>query len=535
MPFRGVVAGAALTAAALVAVPVAATAAPAPATTATEVVGGPDLAAKGVVVRPGPGSTPLPAVNADTWLVADLTTGEVLAAKGAHTRVLPASTLKTLTAVTLMPRLDKNQVVTATWEEARADGGHVGIVPGATYTLWDLWHGLLLPSANDAAAAIADANGGMAKTVAEMQDMAHRLRADDTTVLNNSGLDAKGQLSSAYDMALFARAALAIPDFRLVTMTTHYPFPGKPAAPGATRSTYQIYTQDRLLLHGYRGTIGGKTGFTSLAHRTFWGAASRDGHTIVATLFQIHEPTETAVRALLDWGFANTGKVTPVGTLVAPLPDPATAAQDGAAAGSGSTSASAATPASGRRIPWVPVAVVALLLAIVGGAVLLLRRRGRRPALPGTRRLTVKDMDDPAGPVPSAPRPVRPAAVRTPSVVVSPRPGTAPTTDAGSDDVPPPGPGITVVAAPGTATAPASVPAPDPAPPTDVRRPEEIRPHPVPSPVDPAVAERGPAHASPEPEPELGADAPSAAPPAPRPAVGGHVKVIAPPTRPPRS
>ena len=72
-------------------------------------------------------------------------------------------------------------------------------------------------------------------------------------------------------------------------------------------------------MHGYKGAIGGKTGFTSLAHRTYWGAASRGGHTLVVTLFQIHEPTEAAARKLLNWGFANLATVTPVGTLVGPL------------------------------------------------------------------------------------------------------------------------------------------------------------------------------------------------------------------------
>jgi D-alanyl-D-alanine carboxypeptidase (penicillin-binding protein 5/6) len=548
-PFRGAAAGALLTAVALLAAPVAATAAPAPSLArAGEVVGGPDLAAKGIVLRPGPGSTPLPAVDADTWLVADLTTGEVLAAKGAHTRVLPASTLKTLTAVTLMPRLDKNRVVTATWAEARADGGHVGIVPGATYTIWDLWHGLLLPSANDAAAALADANGGMTTTVAEMQAMAHRLRADDTTVKNNSGLDAKGQLSSAYDMALFARAALALPDFRQVTRTLRYAFPGKPAAAGATRSTYQIYTQNRLLIHGYRGTIGGKTGFTSLAHRTFWGAASRGGHTIVATLFQIHEPTETAVKALLNWGFANTGKVTPVGTLVAPLADPAASGTDAASTSTGGgTSASAANPASGGRAPWLPIALAALLVAVVGGVVAL-RRRGRQPAPLGPAWGSATDLGDTQVPAaaPEPVRPARPAAAATPSVVVSGRPAATPAPSVvvsappESDLAPaahpeparvPASGGVTVVAAPSTAPAVRPV-RPEPRPAT-VDRPE-ADPDPVdaapirvdPGPIDEAAVPVGADPVDPVPAPEKA--------PAPRPVVGGHVRVIAPPGRTPR-
>ena len=144
-----------LAAAAFLAAPAAAAPVRAPASArAADVVGGPQLAAPGIVVHGLAGAKPLPKVDADTWVLADLTTGDVLAAKGAHTRVLPASTLKTLTSVTLMPKLDRTTVVTATEVDTHAVGSHVGLVAGATYTVWDLWNGLLLPSANDAASAL---------------------------------------------------------------------------------------------------------------------------------------------------------------------------------------------------------------------------------------------------------------------------------------------------------------------------------------------------------------------------------------------
>jgi D-alanyl-D-alanine carboxypeptidase (penicillin-binding protein 5/6) len=409
---------------------------PASATTrGANVVGGPDLASAGIVVRPGPGATPLPPVVAESWVLADLTTGKVLAAKAPHRLARPASTLKTLTAVTLLPKLDKTTVHTATDAEARAEGGHVGLVPGATYTVWDLWHGLLLPSGNDAAAALANANGGMAATVLDMQAMATRLQANDTTVRNASGLDADGQLSSAYDLALLARAAMGIEDFRTVTKSVRYDFPGKPVAAGATRPTYKIYSQNRLLLHGFKGTVGGKTGFTSLAHRTFWGAASRNGHTLVATLMQIGQPTETAAKSLLTWGFANVDRLTPVGDLVDPLPDTA-APGDSTGSDGGSTplaeSPASSSASSDRGVPgWLWAVGAGLLL---GGAVaVLLRRRPKDGPVLGALGGT-DTSSDPVRPAPgpvlpeiahpeptpeTAVRPARPAGLRTSSVVVS--------------------------------------------------------------------------------------------------------------------
>ena len=224
--------------AAVAAEPGAVVATSTPAAVTSDPVGGPALGSAGIVLKPGPGTTQLPKIDADAWLLADITTGEVLAAKAAHKQVLPASTLKTLTAVTLMPVLPKDQVVTISDRVTHADGSHVGLVSGGTYTVWDLWHGLLLPSGNDAAAALAEANGGMAATVKAMQDKAVELGALDTAVRNDSGLDAPDQHTSAYDMALIARAALSDPDFATVTKTISYNFPGKPVAAGARRSTY---------------------------------------------------------------------------------------------------------------------------------------------------------------------------------------------------------------------------------------------------------------------------------------------------------
>ena len=337
---------------------------------ATELIGGPLLAGAGVIEHPLPTAKPLPKIDADTWLLADLTTGDVLAAKNPHARVRPASTLKTLTSVALMPLLDRNTVHTATDRDVRVDGSHVGIVSGATYTVWDLWNGLLLPSGNDAAMALADQYGGAPKTVEAMQTMAHQLQALDTHVVNPSGLDADGQVTSAYDMALIA-------------------------AVGQPRKTFKIFTENRLLRHNYPGIAGGKTGFTSLAHRTFWAAADRGGHLLVVTLFQIHEPTERAATALLNWGFANRTALTPIGTLVRPvaansLPSTSSATNPSVdTSGTSSTtdalgSADYTDQQSSSKLPLL----IGLLATMVGVTAVVLRRRtiSRRSGVRGHGR-----------------------------------------------------------------------------------------------------------------------------------------------------
>ena len=338
-------------------------------------VGGPLLGHHGVVAD---GATP-PQVYAASWVLADATTGEVLAAKNAHLEHRPASTLKTLTAVTLLPRLDKKQVYKAQWEDAAVEGSAVGIVPDATYTIDQLWYGLMLPSGNDAAHALASAAGGMHHTAQLMQAQADKMQALDTTVKNPSGLDADGQYTSAYDLALFARAGLERADFRRYVGTVTTAFPGHmPKRKGMKRPTFQIYNQNPLLLSGYRGVVGVKTGYTTLAGRTFVGAAERHGHLLIVAIMGIVEPSDTAAEKLLNWGFEHRDELAPVGVLVDPITKSQVAAADPAAlptvvAANGTTTTSANGPRGGWALAMALVAVF-----LVAFAAMRVRSRRRR-------------------------------------------------------------------------------------------------------------------------------------------------------------
>ena len=173
-------------------------------------------------------------------MVADLATGEVLAAKSAHEQLPPASTLKVLTALALLPALDKEQVVVGTDEEMIVEGSKVGIATGLSYTVDLLFKAMLIDSGNDATQALARVNGGVERTVASMNALALELQALDTVAVNPSGLDEPGQVTSAYDLALIARAALEREDFRTYATT---PTADLPTQDG---TTYQIQNGNRL-------------------------------------------------------------------------------------------------------------------------------------------------------------------------------------------------------------------------------------------------------------------------------------------------
>jgi D-alanyl-D-alanine carboxypeptidase (penicillin-binding protein 5/6) len=243
-----------------------------------------------------------------------------------------------------------------------------------------------------------------------MQATARSLGALDTTVRNPSGLDAPGQYTSAYDLAVIARAAMARADFRAYVTTVKAQFPGKMPRAGHVRKTFQIFTQDRLLLN-YPGAIGIKTGFTTKARGTFVGAASRGGHTLIATVLHSGTGWEDSA-ALLTWGFHNRTLARPVGTLQAGAPATTgtsvaagpvrTVQHQVAAAGAGGT---------GGGLPWwvtVPLGAL-LVLVLLRARVLLVRRRraARRRGYRRDRRRISAMIPAPASAPSTTPRTVR--------------------------------------------------------------------------------------------------------------------------------
>jgi serine-type D-Ala-D-Ala carboxypeptidase (penicillin-binding protein 5/6) len=187
-----------------------------------------------------------------------------------------------------------------------------GLVAGRAYKISDLFTALLTISANDAAIALTQATGSFSKGMALINAEAGHLRADDTIAVDPNGLDARGQHTSAYDLALIARRALQIPAFLRYDQTITARFVV------ARRKAETLFNQNTLLT-SYPGGIGGKIGWTSTAGATYMGMARRHGLTLIVTLLHCPALTEIgSAEKLLTWGFAVDGKITPVGTLVGP-------------------------------------------------------------------------------------------------------------------------------------------------------------------------------------------------------------------------
>jgi serine-type D-Ala-D-Ala carboxypeptidase (penicillin-binding protein 5/6) len=337
-------------------------------------VGGEAMGNCGIVTAPD--APPVPGdVSAESWLVADIDTGDVIAARDPHGRHRPASVIKVLTAMQSINELPLNKMVAGTTGDASAEGTRVGVDVGGNYTVNQLLHGLLMHSGNDAAHALAMQLGGMDVAIGKINTLASKLGARDTRAATPSGLDGPGMSTSAYDLGLFYRYAWQNPVFADIVATKTFDFPGHSTPETGDHPDYQL-ENDNKLLYNYPGALGGKTGYTDDAGQTFVGAAERDGRRLVAILLrgtrQPIAPWEQAAR-LLDYGFA-----TPPGTKIGALVDPDPSLMPKAAGdGAPSTHASPVLPAADAMPVRVGVAVVGTI--IVFSLIMVARSLNRRP------------------------------------------------------------------------------------------------------------------------------------------------------------
>ncbi|WP_246235006.1 D-alanyl-D-alanine carboxypeptidase family protein [Streptomyces boluensis] len=363
-------------------------------------VGGARLGQPGTQVNLDRGAPVLPKkVSGRSWIVTDAESGEVLAAHNAHWRLPPASTMKMLFADTVLPKFPKEQqhlVKDTELLDVGAGSSLVGVKEDHNYSVHDLWLGVFLRSGNDAVHVLSHMNGGIDKTVDDMQKHAEELQALDTNVVSPDGYDAKGQVSSAYDLTLFARSGMQKKDFREYAATATAKFPGEGS--GKNRDSFDIQNTNRLLTGAdgvtpYDGIAGVKNGSTTNAGTTFTGVAERGGKVLLVTVMNPDSDEHMAVyketARLLDWGFAADGKVAPVGELVAPVgTDKGNSSAKGAPAPAKSKAAAAKQRAAAEEESsgiGIALAVTGAVLALIGAGVFLVNRRWPLPEL--VRRL----------------------------------------------------------------------------------------------------------------------------------------------------
>jgi D-alanyl-D-alanine carboxypeptidase (penicillin-binding protein 5/6) len=249
------------------------------------------------------GAVPVPDGPATAWIVADMDTGQVLAGRNAEAQHPPASTIKTLLAQVVLDEVPLDSTIVATEADTHVECNCAGVAPGQTYSARQLLEGLLLVSGNDAANTLARMLGGVDAAVTKMNAKAALLGAYGTNAGTPSGIDGPGiaMWSTPHDLAVIFRSAMSYPVFAQIT--------AQPTAVFPTKTGDRVLVNQDEMLQRYPGMLGGKTGFTDLARKTFVGAAQRDGRRLVVAMMYglVTDGGPTywdQASSLLDWGFA---------------------------------------------------------------------------------------------------------------------------------------------------------------------------------------------------------------------------------------
>lgn len=244
------------------------------------------------------GALAIPEGPARAWLVADMDSGRILASRDPYALSAPASTIKVLLAMVVLDQVNLNAAIRASPAATQVECSCVGVKAGRVYTARQLLDGLLLVSGNDAANTLADMLGGRPMAVAKMNAKARAIGANSTRAASPSGLDGPGMISAttAHDLATIFRAAMRYPAFAHIIRQPSALFPGD-------TGMRQITNQNELLTR-YPGALGGKTGFTNIARKTYVGAAQRNGRRLVVVQMYGSGDLYGQAMGLFDWGFS---------------------------------------------------------------------------------------------------------------------------------------------------------------------------------------------------------------------------------------
>ena len=236
-------------------------------------------------------------VSAESAVLIEAESGEIIYEKNAHKRRGMASTTKIMTAICAIENMDVSDVVTVPREAAGIEGSSIYLREGEEITLENLLYALMLQSANDAAAAIAIATSGSIEAFSELMNAkASELGLSDTHFENPHGLDGEAHYTTAYELAKIAAYALKNEAFARMAATVKHTVPATELSPART-----LVNHNRLLRE-HDDIIGVKTGYTKKCGRTLVSAARQGGITLVAVTLCDGDDWRDH-RVMLDRGF----------------------------------------------------------------------------------------------------------------------------------------------------------------------------------------------------------------------------------------
>ena len=256
-------------------------------------------------------------LSAPSSILIDFDTGEILYDNNSSMKLYPASTTKMMTAILAIEKGNLQDIVTVDQEVVSlTKGSHIALEPGEQLTLEQLLYAMMLPSANDAALAIAKHIGGSVDNfVRMMNERARELGATDTNFVNPNGLHNDEHISTAHDLAMIGRRAMELETIRSIVSTVTYEIPptNKKTETRYIKLTNKLlYSTEKIDVNGalvnakYEGASGIKTGYTSEAMNCLVSYAERNDQRLVAAVLKAEgNGSYSDTHKLLNYGFSN--------------------------------------------------------------------------------------------------------------------------------------------------------------------------------------------------------------------------------------
>ena len=255
-------------------------------------------------------TTSSPSVTAETAVLIDAASGEVLYDKNAEQKMFPASITKLMTILLALEHGELTDEITFSHDAVYSiepGSAHIAIQEGETLTLEQVLRAIILRSANEASNGVAEfVDGSIEEFTKHMTARAKELGCKNTNFLTANGLHDENHYTTAYDMALIAKELLTHEEYRSMMSETYYEIQptNKQTEVRFLHGQHQMMNPNAI--YYYEDAIGGKTGFTTEALNTLVTYAERDGMELIAVVMKCNGAdhyTDTA--AMFDYGFDN--------------------------------------------------------------------------------------------------------------------------------------------------------------------------------------------------------------------------------------
>lgn len=249
-----------------------------------------------------------PATGAEGAILLEANTGTVLYAKNIHEKLYPASTTKLMTCLLAAENCSMDEIVTFSHDAVfsiEAGSSNIAIDEGQAMPMEECLYGILVASANEVANAVAEHVAGSREAFADMMnEKAEELGCEDTHFVNPHGLFDEDHYTSAYDLALIAKAFFQNELLSKIGNTPSYHFIATADQPDdfVVRNKHQLITG----AIAYDGIKGGKTGYTDEARQTLVTCAEKNGMKLICVVMKEESPEQfNDTVKLLDYGFNN--------------------------------------------------------------------------------------------------------------------------------------------------------------------------------------------------------------------------------------